>query len=224
VFLHDNHIVFCKPLNEKTKTFQFKFSLPTSVLGMSSIVKGDDKKLEVWVNGVAEQFYCMEAKSKKAKDDFSAELRKVIMRQKDQRQKSGTARASARPLTRSRSLESNRAYAPLRSRSVDSRQQRAAAGRNNTDVSSDDNDCDGSDDVGVGRHRGVDDEHSGRYIVLADYMALTSREIDLSEDEIVELVKVGCAGWWYVRLTTYPYPEGWAPSTYLEKVPDHRRE
>jgi hypothetical protein len=49
-------------------------------------------------------------------------------------------------------------------------------------------------------------------------MALTSREIDLNEDEVVELIKVGCAGWWYVRITTYPYPEGWAPSTYLEKM------
>ena len=57
-----------------------------------------------------------------------------------------------------------------------------------------------------------------RFVVLADYMALTSREIDLNEDEVVELIKVGCAGWWYVRITTYPYPEGWAPSTYLEKM------
>ena len=57
-----------------------------------------------------------------------------------------------------------------------------------------------------------------KFMVLADYMALTSREIDLAEDEVVELVKVGCAGWWYVRITTYPYLEGWAPSTYLEKL------
>ena len=64
-------------------------------------------------------------------------------------------------------------------------------------------------------HRGGD-----RYIVLADYMALTTREIDLSEDDVVELVKVGCAGWWYVKLANYPYPEGWAPSTYLEKLHD----
>ena len=60
--------------------------------------------------------------------------------------------------------------------------------------------------------------------VLADYMALTSREIDLNEDEVVELIKVGCAGWWYVRITTlYPYPEGWAPSTYLAKNDDVKK-
>ena len=72
------------------------------------------------------------------------------------------------------------------------------------------------------RRRRMSSRHrtGNRYLVLADYMALTSREIDLSEDEVVELIKVGCSGWWYVRMTTYPYAEGWAPSTYLEKVRD----
>lgn len=37
----------------------------------------------------------------------------------------------------------------------------------------------------VPRHRS-----GNRYLVLADYMALTSREIDLTEDETVELIKV----------------------------------
>ena len=40
-----------------------------------------------------------------------------------------------------------------------------------------------------------------QYRVLADYTALTTREVNLTEGEVVELVKIGCAGWWYVRLT-----------------------
>ena len=40
-----------------------------------------------------------------------------------------------------------------------------------------------------------------QYRVLADYTALTGREVNLQEGEVVELVKIGCAGWWYVRLT-----------------------
>jgi hypothetical protein len=35
--------------------------------------------------------------------------------------------------------------------------------------------------------------------VLADYMALTGRELNLEEGEIVELIKIGCSGWWFVR-------------------------
>ena len=59
-----------------------------------------------------------------------------------------------------------------------------------------------------------------QYRILADYTALTQREVNLHEGEVVELVKIGCAGWWYVKLANYPYPEGWAPSTYLEKLHD----
>ena len=62
-----------------------------------------------------------------------------------------------------------------------------------------------------------DDASGQRLVVLADYMALTSCEIDLNKDQVVELIKVGCAGWWYVCITTYPYSEGWPQSTYLEK-------
>ena len=62
-----------------------------------------------------------------------------------------------------------------------------------------------------------------QYRVLADYTALTSREVNLHEGEVVELVKIGCAGWWYVRFTGYNVTEGWAPSTYMEKLPARYR-
>ena len=58
-----------------------------------------------------------------------------------------------------------------------------------------------------------------QYRVLADYTALTAREVNLHSGEVVELVKIGCAGWWYVRLAGYHSGEGWAPSTYMEKLP-----
>ena len=99
-------------------------------------------------------------------------------------------------LTHPRSLKTSKGQATLRSRSLD-----CAGDCSNPYV-------DENEEAVSGQ----------RFVVLADYMALTSREIDLNEDEVVELIKVGCAGWWYVRITTYPYPEGWAPSTYLEKM------
>ena len=37
------------------------------------------------------------------------------------------------------------------------------------------------------------------YKVLADYSALSDRELSMQEGELVELIKVGCGGWWYVR-------------------------
>ena len=105
-------------------------------------------------------------------------------------------------LTRSRSLETSKGRATLRSRSLD-----CAGDRSSPEADEDEEAVSGQ-----------------RFVVLADYMALTSREIDLNEDEVVELIKVGCAGWWYVRITTYPYPEGWAPSTYLEKMTTWKKQ
>lgn len=49
---------------------------------MSGPVKNDDKKIDLWVNGRSE-LYTLEAKTKLAKENFSAELRKAINRQKE---------------------------------------------------------------------------------------------------------------------------------------------
>jgi len=48
---------------------------------------------------------------------------------------------------------------------------------------------------GLGQHV----EDSTKYIALADYNAMGSAEISLKEGEILSLVKVGCAGWWFVK-------------------------
>jgi hypothetical protein len=251
VFLYENYVIFCKPVqgDKNNGFYHFKFSIGTNSLGMSSIVKGEEKKIELWVHGRPE-LYVLEAKSKKAKEEFAAAIRKVIIRQKEHRasiaggaysaasgqssakrqqqqqpavfydtSSSTTTTASSESsdnhhharvrettssrLSRSRSLENGKNNTTHRSRSLD------CGGRNRSSPEDDEDDMSNEDE---------DHRVNIKYIVLADYMALTSREIDLSEDEMVELVKVGCAGWWYVRLTTYPFLEGWAPSTYLEKV------
>ena len=97
-------------------------AMATNSLGMSSIVRGDEKKIELWVHG-RNDLYSLEAvKGRQAKEEFAAELRKVIIRQKDQMQKqrnvmylesasatseADTQRPSSR-LTRSRSLETSK--------------------------------------------------------------------------------------------------------------------
>ncbi|CAL4075150.1 unnamed protein product, partial [Meganyctiphanes norvegica] len=58
---------------------------------------------------------------------------------------------------------------------------------------------------------------SSRFLVLADYNAMGNSEVSLREGDFVDLIKVGCAGWWYVRVTGTPY-EGWSPAAYLERV------
>lgn len=81
---------------------------------------------------------------------------------------------------------------------------------------------------------------SGRYVALADYCAVGNSEVNMREGDMVELLKVGCAGWWFVRVigkgefcVRYCFfvclilcflgndVEGWAPAAYLENL--HRK-
>ncbi|XP_023327389.1 guanine nucleotide exchange factor DBS [Eurytemora carolleeae] len=215
VLLYENHIVFCK---QSGSDYHFKFSLATSTLGMSSIIKNEEKKMELWLTGQAD-IYTLEAKSKKQKEDFAAELRKVIVEQKE---KESSSRRSLHPAmftetmsttSGSESLRSRRSHLS-RSKSLDQ-----GGGRRHRSRSLDPyQDRSSSEEL-------IDNQAPTfpRYQVLADYMALTGRELNLEEGETVELIKIGCSGWWFVRLSSSPYSEGWAPSTYLEKLPQRNR-
>lgn len=48
---------------------------------------------------------------------------------------------------------------------------------------------------------------SGRYIALADYCAVGISEVNMKDGDIVELLKVGCAGWWFVKVIGKFYAE-----------------
>lgn len=41
-----------------------------------------------------------------------------------------------------------------------------------------------------------------KYIALADYNAIGHNEVSIKEGDIFELLKVGCAGWWFVRFSS----------------------
>ena len=189
---------------------------------MSSIIKGEEKKIDLWITGQSD-VYTLEAKTKQAKDDFAVELRKVIVKHKEKEKLSNangrtsrsqvavyhdnqsttsgseSMRSRRSQMTRSRSLEQERRRRTRRSQSLDPYQERSSSEAELI-------------------------ERVPRYRVLADYMALTARELNLHEGDTVDLVKIGCAGWWYVRLGSYPFSEGWAPSTYLEKMKEDTRE
>jgi len=46
-------------------------------------------------------------------------------------------------------------------------------------------------------------------------------EVSMKEGDTVELLKVGCAGWWYVKVIGNSGGEGWAPAAFLDPI--HRR-
>ena len=218
LLLYENSLIFCKQVMEKGGTsYQFKFSMPIGSMGMSSIIKGEERKMEVWIIGQPDAF-TLEAKSKKAKDDFSLELRKVIAKEKENTSNrlarivktvvnnetlsatSGSECSGSRrsQFSRARSLDQEAWCNTYQSRTLD---------RSSSEVELLDNST----------------NRFPKYTILADYVALTTRELNLHHGESVQLIKKGCAGWWYVRLIVYPFSEGWAPSTYLERFPERNR-
>uniref|UniRef100_A0A182JT34 Guanine nucleotide exchange factor DBS n=1 Tax=Anopheles christyi TaxID=43041 RepID=A0A182JT34_9DIPT len=56
-----------------------------------------------------------------------------------------------------------------------------------------------------------------KFVSLADYCAMGNSEVSMKEAEVVELLKVGCAGWWFVKVIASGL-EGWVPAAYLEPV------
>jgi hypothetical protein len=55
------------------------------------------------------------------------------------------------------------------------------------------------------------------FIALADYPAMDPSELGLNEGDLVTVIKVGSAGWWYVRNLSNG-DEGWSPASYLESA------
>lgn len=44
---------------------------------------------------------------------------------------------------------------------------------------------------------------SGKYVALEDYCASGQNEVSLKEGDKLELLKLGNAGWWYVKSSEY---------------------
>ena len=211
VLLYENYLVFCKTLTQKTRTsFHFKFCLALGSLGMSSILKDEPKKMEIWIHEKSE-IYRLEAKTRQAKEDFALKLRMGIVKAKEN-PSNRIARipksVHAENFPVSSGSEQKRSFRPnfLRSKSLDHKEE-------SKDLSQ-------SWDEPPNKSSSLTQLPNPVYQVLADYVALSERELSLDEQDTVELVKTGCAGWWYVRLLKTPAKEGWAPSTYLAKLSD----
>ena len=86
VLLYQHYLVFCKTVSQRTRTsYHFKLCLALASLGMSSILRGPglDRVIELRIAGQSE-VYRLQAKNKKVKEEFAAELRQAIVRAKEQ--------------------------------------------------------------------------------------------------------------------------------------------
>ena len=146
---------------------------------------------------------CLQARDAKCREDFAAELGRLLSSAASSAVRAAplpslapdtdtAASSRRRRFSRSASLESRATAAAARSRSLDTEDTAAAAS-----------------------------DPSPQYRVLADYAPAApgaGRQLQLCEGALVRLVKIGCAGWWFVR--AQDGGEGWAPSTYLQLLPN----
>ncbi|XP_039286746.1 guanine nucleotide exchange factor DBS [Nilaparvata lugens] len=213
IFLYQKAMLFCKKTTSHKSTYHFKHYLKMSEVGLTETVKGDGRTFEVWLPG-RQEVHTIQAATTQQKAAWVEQVKKLLFDQLAQlkiRQFSSTKihhvalrQACSLDTVGPRGQGGDDGVGPCRSQST--------AGDEDAAWSSDYTNSD-DDDPPMGGSGG-----GGRYIALADYCAVGHSEVSMKEGDVVQLIKVGCAGWWYVRLIGGPQSqlEGWVPAAYVE--------
>ncbi|XP_014297306.1 guanine nucleotide exchange factor DBS isoform X2 [Microplitis demolitor] len=224
IFLYEKAMIFCKhskPQAHNKATYHFKRFLKMSQIGLTESVKGDTRRFEIWLQGRAE-VHTIQAPSNEVKQSWVRQIKGVLMSQLAElkgKQNNALAKSNHKPLRQTISWEIQSVSGSLRTLSVDGNSVISHV----TDVSQSTEE----DVAWSSENSNTDDEDAfsenpgpapgGRYVALADYCAVGQSEVTMREGDHLELLKVGCAGWWFVKLIGTGI-EGWAPAAYLEPV------
>ncbi|XP_044580212.1 guanine nucleotide exchange factor DBS-like isoform X5 [Cotesia glomerata] len=224
IFLYEKAMIFCKhskPQAHNKATYHFKRFLKMSQIGLTESVKGDTRRFEIWLQGRAE-VHTIQAPSNEVKQSWVRQIKGVLMSQLAElkgKQSTALAKSNHKPLRQTISWETHSVSGSLRTLSVDGNSVISHV----TDVSQSTEE----DVAWSSENSNTDDEDAfsenpgpapgGRYVALADYCAVGPAEVTMREGDHLELLKVGCAGWWFVKLIGTGI-EGWAPAAYLEPV------
>ncbi|XP_013149470.1 PREDICTED: guanine nucleotide exchange factor DBS-like isoform X3 [Papilio polytes] len=226
IFLYEKAMLFCKPAakNSHNKaTYHFKHDLQMAQIGLTESVKGDPRKFEVWRQGRAE-VHTLTAPAADVKRTWVERIKRVLLDQLNELKGEKVRQYSAqhRTLIQTSSWEAG-ALAAVRAPAggavgaVGAVGTGGAAGARAASCDAHDEPCwstDPSDDDDD------DTDHTPAVgcllVALSEYSAVGASEVSLREGQHAELLKVGCAGWWYVRLAG-GQGEGWAPAAYLDQ-------
>lgn len=212
IFLYEQLVLFTKKYGrDDSPTYAFKNALKTSQIGLTENVKGsrgDRRKFEVWLRGRT-QVFVIQAPSPESKELWVTHIKRVLLQQFEQLkdvtrggQSNGSPRVSRHTIggtvwendqERRKPLGRRATLPALRSYSDDSDHEDGWSTDDEADIflASEVGDC---------------------YVALGDYEAVDVGELSLHEGQPVQVQRVGCAGWWYVRCGQR---EGWVPAAYL---------
>ncbi|XP_032311512.1 guanine nucleotide exchange factor DBS isoform X2 [Drosophila ananassae] len=235
IFLYQKSLLFCKQLTKpghNKSTYQFKHHIKMSEVGLTESVRGDTKRFEVWLKG-RQEVHILQAPSIDVKIKWVAEIKRVLFNQLEELkgEKIKQYNFSHRDFMKTTTWDAaNVNLGPINHISLDECLESCSRNKNysidtekvrNTSKNEKDNPEKGgwSSD-----YSNSDDEYSfdectslgGKFISLADYTAAGHSEVSMNEGDTIELLKTGCAGWWYVRVSENA--EGWVPAAYLESI------
>uniref|UniRef100_A0A8D2ZGR6 MCF.2 cell line derived transforming sequence like n=1 Tax=Scophthalmus maximus TaxID=52904 RepID=A0A8D2ZGR6_SCOMX len=212
LFLHEKALLFCKRREEngegyeKAPSYSFKQSLNMSVVGITENAKGDNKKFEVWCNS-REEVYIVQAPTSEVKTTWVNEIRKVLTTQLE--------------LSRCRSLACLVDMTWLKPAAVNlTPVVFLSSGWNKTSLSLDaSEEHDGYSSADDPLNSDQEDDNAkklcaGKYTVMVDYKKTGAHELSLKSGEVVQLVKEGDDGRWFVRNLSSS-KEGWIPAANL---------
>ncbi|KAM8711692.1 hypothetical protein ACLKA7_012235 [Drosophila subpalustris] len=245
IFLYQKSLLFCKQTSKtghNKSTYQFKHHVKMSHIGLTESVRGDAKRFEVWLQG-RQEVHTMQAPSLEVKNKWVAEIKRVLLNQLEELkgEKIKQYGLNHRGLKQTTSWDTPNIILSSASRTISCDASSESSNRN-SNCSTEDNGsstvagANSSSGIGDREHQEAcgwssdysnsEDEMSlhednstpgSKFIALADYTAMGHSEVSMREGEAIELLKVGCAGWWYVRVLD-SNSEGWTPAAYLESI------
>ncbi|KOB75348.1 Uncharacterized protein OBRU01_07642 [Operophtera brumata] len=165
-----------------------------SQVGLTESVKGDERKFEVWRQGRCE-VHTITAPTADVKRAWVERVKRVLLDQLKELKGERVRQYSAqhRTLIQTASWDAAPPTQPVRPEPPSNARTASCDTHDepcwSTDPSDDEEEePDHAPVVGCG------------LVALSDYTAVGPSEVSLREGQNAELLKVGCAGWWYVRL------------------------
>uniref|UniRef100_A0A8C9QXU1 MCF.2 cell line derived transforming sequence like n=1 Tax=Scleropages formosus TaxID=113540 RepID=A0A8C9QXU1_SCLFO len=224
---------------EKAPSYSFKHSLNMKAVGITETVKGDNKKFEVWCNS-REEVYIVQAATAEIKTAWVNEIRKVLTGQLQACREASQQRVSDQVTTAS--SPSPVTVSPLKSSQKGSQkkgeEKRAdpaspepssssspkgsekskgwAKASLSLDASEENDEYSSAEDP---LNSDPEDEGGkklapGKYTVVADYEKGGPQDLAVHSGDVVQLVKEGEDGQWFVR-NLKTSKEGWVPASNL---------
>ncbi|XP_035501216.1 guanine nucleotide exchange factor DBS isoform X4 [Scophthalmus maximus] len=244
LFLHEKALLFCKRREEngegyeKAPSYSFKHSLSMSAVGITESAKGDNKKFEVWCNS-RDEVFIVQAPTPEIKTSWVNEIRKVLTQQlkacrdASQQKNSDSVFPSPTSNTSSISLSPFRSGGQKNQKKQDEKKAEPSptsdanfssspkhkgwskaslsvdASEENDGYSSSEDPMNSDPEDEVGKKLAP-----GKYTVVADCEKAGPQELSVKSGDVVQLIREGEDGQWFVR-NLRSSKEGWVAAANL---------